>query len=125
MISTEAIDPTTKLPHPAERIRLAMAEAKVSIDMFKTVEQQFDHVVSRLKPIIPLSFQKKILYFKVPAQYAGKAQAIVRRNGAVQEENWGSDGAWEVTIQLSPGIADNVVNQLNSLTHGAVKIEEK
>ncbi|MBW2994922.1 ribosome assembly factor SBDS [Candidatus Woesearchaeota archaeon] len=125
MISTEAIDPTTKLPHPAERIKLAMAEAKVSIDMFKTVEQQFDNVVSRLKPIIPLSFQKKILYFKVPAQYAGKAQAIVRRDGTIQEENWGSDGAWEVTIQLSPGIADNIVNQLNSLTHGAVKIEEK
>ena len=125
MIASEAIDPGTKLPHPPERIKLAMAEAKVSVDMFKTVEQQFDHIVSRLKPIIPLSFQKKVLFFKVPAQFAGKAQSIVRRSGDIQEENWADDGSWEVTIRLSPGVVDDIVNQVNSLTHGAVKIQEK
>jgi ribosome maturation protein SDO1 len=125
MIAGEAIDPTTKLPHPVERIKLAMEEAKVSIDMFKTVDQQFDYVVNKLKPILPLSFQKRVLNFKVPAQYAGKAQSLVRRSSEIQEENWGGDGSWEVTIKMSPGFADELVSKLNSLTHGGIKIEEK
>jgi len=125
MIASEAIDPGTKLPHPPERIKLAIAEAKIGIDMFKTAEQQFDHVVNRLRPILPLSFQKKILSFRIPAEYAGKAQSLVRRSGVIEAENWAGDGSWEVTIKLSPGQVDDLTSQLNSLTHGAVKIEEK
>jgi ribosome maturation protein SDO1 len=125
MIASEAVDPGTKLPHPPERIRLAMAEAKVGIDMFKTAEQQFDHIVMKLRPILPLSFQKKILSFQIPAEFAGRAQHFVRKAGVVQDEGWGADGSWEVTIQLSPGAVDGLASQLNSLTHGAVKIEEK
>lgn len=124
-IAREAIDPTTKLPHPPERIRLAMAEAKVTIDMFKTADQQMDHVLMKIRPVLPISFQKKVIAFKIPAQFAGKAQMHVRRSGTVQEENWANDGSWEVTVQMSPGVVDDLVNQLNSLTKGTVKIEEK
>jgi ribosome maturation protein SDO1 len=124
-ISREAIDPATKLPHPPERIRLAMAEAKVSIDMFKTAEQQLDHVLTKIRPILPISFQKKMLHIIVPAEFSGKAQMYVRRNGVVQDEDWGSDGSWDVTIQCSPGVVDDLSGELNSLTKGRVKIEEK
>jgi ribosome maturation protein SDO1 len=125
IIASEAIDPKTKLPHPPERIRLAIEEANVTIDMFKPAEQQLEHVLERLKSILPLSFQKVILAIRVPAQYAGKAQTFVRKSGVVMDDKWASDGAWEVTVKLSPGAVDEISRLLNDLTKGSVKIEEK
>ena len=39
-ITREAINPQTKLPHPARRIEIAMEEAKIHIDPFKSVDEQ-------------------------------------------------------------------------------------
>jgi len=38
-ISRHAINPQTKLPHPPQRIELAMEEARVNIDPFKHVDE--------------------------------------------------------------------------------------
>ena len=39
-IARDAINPQTKLPHPARRIEIAMEEAKVRIDPFKSVDNR-------------------------------------------------------------------------------------
>ncbi|MBD3259684.1 ribosome assembly factor SBDS [Candidatus Woesearchaeota archaeon] len=124
MISREAIDPKTKLPHPPERIKLAMEEAKVTINEFRTAEEQVEDIVSKLKPIIPISFEKRTLEVKVPANFAGKIQSIARRQGRIVHENWLNDGSFQYTVELSGGLVDKYVENLNNATHGSVEVNE-
>ena len=49
IISKYAIDPRTKLPHPPERILTAMEKARVSIDPFKSAEEQVEAVIEVIK----------------------------------------------------------------------------
>jgi ribosome maturation protein SDO1 len=123
-IARDAMDPKTKLPHPPERIRLAMDEAKVRVDEFRTVDQQLEDVINKLRPILPISFEKKMLSFTIPGEFAGKAQNVVRSKGGLKEESWGNEGEWTVLLELSGGMAQEITDQLNSLTHGRVNIKE-
>ena len=41
-ISTNAINPQTKLPHPPTRIELALEECKFRVDPFKSVDRQVE-----------------------------------------------------------------------------------
>jgi ribosome maturation protein SDO1 len=123
-IALGAIDPKTKLPHPAERIKLAMEEAKIRVDEFKTVDQQIDEVVDRIRPILPISFEKKTMSITIPGEYSGKAQGIVRNKGGIKEENWGSSGEWIVVVELPGGAAHQLIDEIKSLTHGRVEIKE-
>ncbi|HIP62955.1 MAG TPA: ribosome assembly factor SBDS, partial [Archaeoglobus profundus] len=53
-IRRNAVDPRTGAPHPPARIERALEEAKVHIDIFKSVEAQIKDIVKALKPILPL-----------------------------------------------------------------------
>ena len=121
-ISHDALDPKTKLPHPVERIKLAFAEAKIKIDEFKTVEQQMNDVVKKLQPILPISFEKKVVIFTIAGTFAGKAQGMVRKAGTLKSESWGDDGEWIVTLELSGSAAAELEENLKHLTHGQVHV---
>ncbi|MBW3012052.1 ribosome assembly factor SBDS [Candidatus Woesearchaeota archaeon] len=125
IISREAIDPKTKLPHPPERVKLAMQEAKIKIDEFKTAEQQLDHIVRQLRTVLPISFEKKQLAVRVPAQFAGKVQGIVRRLSEVTAEDWLNDGSWSAELTVSPGALEELTSELNNITKGSVDIKER
>jgi ribosome maturation protein SDO1 len=124
IISRDSIDPKTKLPHPPERLKLAMQEAKVKIDEFKTAEQQLDHIVKQLKQILPISFGKKQLSLAIPAEFAAKAQGTIRRYAEVTAEDWLGDGSWLGEVKISPGYLDELTKELNHVTKGKVKIKE-
>ncbi len=121
-IAQDAIDPKTKLPHPAERIKLAFAEARIKVDELKTVEQQITDVVRKLQPILPISFEKKVMLFTIPGNFAGKAQGIVRKAGVLKGEAWGDDGEWIVTLELSGSAGTKLEEDLRNLTHGHVHV---
>jgi len=123
-ITRGAIDPKTKLPHPPERIKLALEEAKVRIDEFRTVDQQLDEIVDKLRVILPISFEKKMLSIIIPGEFTGKAQNTIRGKGGLVEEDWGEQGEWKVTVKLPGGVAHELIDELKSLTHGNVKIKE-
>jgi ribosome maturation protein SDO1 len=70
-IHTQAVDPKTKSPHPKTRLELALDESRYSVDPFKRLEEQVKDAISKLKPLIPLSFETVRLAFKVLVQPTG------------------------------------------------------
>ncbi|HIJ11962.1 TPA: ribosome assembly factor SBDS, partial [Candidatus Woesearchaeota archaeon] len=119
MINQQAVDPKTGLPHPVTRIELAMEQGKIHVDDNKPVEEQFDSIIAKLRPIIPISIEKKELVITIPGSYAGKMQQLVRKH-TVKSEDWKSDGSWVVTVELPAGMAPDFISELNNVTHGEV-----
>jgi len=121
MIVTNGLDPKSKLPHPPQRIENAMEEARVKIDAFKSAEEQVEHIVKQLKPILPISFEKKKIEVKIPAEHAGKAVNAIMQFGKPQNEAWNNDGSYSCTIEMPAGLEADFYDKMNSLTHGNVE----
>lgn len=124
IINVNAVAPKTGLPHPATRIELALEQGKVSLDYNKTVEEQLDDIIKKLRPIIPISIQKKVLVIKIPAQYTGKAYSL-KTGVNVMKEEWANDGSWLLQVELPAGLVEEFSNKVNSITHGEGQIVEK
>lgn len=122
LINTMAIDPNTNLPIPATRIENALEEGKIHLDDNKTVEEQFDDIISKLRPILPIKIEQKQLTLEFPAQFSGKAQGPVRKYQIIKED-WTSQGNWKVQIELPAGLMQEFIDQMNSLTSGQVVVE--
>ena len=125
LIHKNAIDPTTKLPHPMTRIENAFQEAKVQIVDFKSAEEQLDEVVTKLRPILPIKFEQAQLIVTIPPTYAAKSYSLVKTNSKMIKEEWNQDGSWTVEVELPAGLKPEFIDKLNSLTHGEVFIKEK
>lgn len=123
-IARDAIDPKTKLPHPPARIKLALEEARVRIDEFRTVDHQIEKIIDKLRVVLPISFEKKVISITVPGEYAGKCQSPVRNKGGIKEEDWGDNGQWTVVVELHGGAAMELITELKSITHGRVEIKD-
>jgi ribosome maturation protein SDO1 len=121
-ISRNAINPQTKTPHPPQRIQNAMDEAKVHIDAFKSTEEQIEEIVKALKPIIPISMEKIDFAVKIPAEHAGKCSAIIHKF-EIKKEQWLNDGSLAVEFQLPAGLKQDLLNKLNSATHGDIVVK--
>ena len=124
-ISKYAINPQTKMPHPAERILASMDQAHVSIDPFMPAEQQVDDVMKLLKPVIPISMEELTITIQIPAQYAGRAYGKIKELGSIQNQNWLTDGSLSAQLTIPAGLKENVYRIINSLTNGEARIEEK
>lgn len=120
-ITRNAINPQTNTPHPPARIEKAMDEARVQIDLGKTVEEQVTKILKELKPIIPIRFEEKSIAVKIPGQFAAKAFSIVKSYGDVKKEEWLDDGSWAFLIDIPAGMAEEFFNDLNALTKGEVE----
>lgn len=126
LIARNAMNPQTNAPHPAQRIENAVNEAGIHVDPMKPAEEQLEKIVKELKRIIPISFEKIRLAVKVPAQYSGKAYAVLK-SYSVQKEEWQNDGSLIVLLEIPAGVKIELLNELNHITHGDVetKILEK
>lgn len=71
-IARNAVNPQSGYPHPPRRIELAMEEARVNVDPFKSVEEQVKDVVKALRPILPIRFEEIRIAVKVPADYTAR-----------------------------------------------------
>jgi ribosome maturation protein SDO1 len=118
-ISRNAIDPQNKTPHPPQRIENAMEQAKIHIDPFKSNEEQVRIIINAIKSIIPISMEKIHFAVKVSAQYSGKTSAIIHRY-EIKKEEWLNDGSLVAEFVLPAGLKQDLLNQLNSATHGEV-----
>jgi len=121
IITKNAIDPKTGLPHPRNRIESAMEEARVKIDNFKEAEDQVKDIVSELKPILPIKLATKVIQIHIPPKYAGKAYSVVERFGKITQDNWQTDGSWLCLVEIPAGIQNEFFDALNKLTHGSVE----
>ena len=122
VIVRNAIDPQTNLPHPRTRIENAFSQIKVSVDPFKPASEQTDDVIQKLRPLIPLKFEKKKMAIKIPAQYAVKSYSYVKSLG-ISSEQWLNDGSLVVGVEIPGGMQTEVIDKLNSLTRGDVEVK--
>ena len=118
LIVRNAMDPQTKMPHPRTRIELAMDEAKVHIDPFKSVNQQMKIVLDMLRPNLPISIEQVRISVKIPPEHVGKAYGAVRSFGVLEREEWQSDGSWIGIVKLPAGMQTDFYDRLNTLTKG-------
>jgi len=122
-IAKRAMNPQTGHPHPPDRIRQAMEEAKVRIDPFISVDEQIPSVVKSLRVIIPISFESVKLQITIPAAYAGKGYNMVANAGVVKSESWNLDGSWSGLLELPAQKRQELYDELNKLTKGQIRIE--
>lgn len=120
-ISKNAINPLTKTPHPPQRIELALEQAKVTLDPTKPLKKQVEQVIEKIRPIIPLSFDREVMGISVPINYASRVLGYLNKFEIV-EKKWTSDGL-EIKIKISSGMKQEVVGHLYSITAGQVKFE--
>ena len=121
LIVKNAMDPKTKMPHPRTRIELALEEAKVHIDPFKSVNQQMKTILETLRPILPISMEQARISVKIPPEHVGKAYGAVRSFGTLEREEWQSDGTWIGIVKLPAGMQKDFYDRLNTLTKGNVE----
>jgi ribosome maturation protein SDO1 len=121
LIVKNAMDPKTKMPHPRTRIELAIDEAKVHIDPFKSVNQQMKIVLDMLRPILPISIEQVRISVKIPPEHVGKSYGAVRNFGTLEREEWQSDGSWIGIVKLPAGMQTDFYDRLNTLTKGYVE----
>jgi ribosome maturation protein SDO1 len=121
-ISRNTINPQTKAPHPPQRIENAMEQAKVHVDAFKGVDEQINDIVKAIRPIIPISMEKIDFAVKIPAQYAGRASTIIHKY-EMKKEEWLNDGSLAAEFLLPAGAKGDLLNELNSATHGEIIVK--
>jgi len=119
-IARSSMDPRTKLPHPRERIELAIEEAGINIDPFKSVEEQVKKIIEAIRPILPISIQNVRVEIKVPAQYTGKAYGEIVKMVKILKEEWLSDGTFKCIVEMPAGLQAEVYDKLNAITKGEV-----
>jgi ribosome maturation protein SDO1 len=120
MIVKNAMDPKTKAPHPRQRIELAMEQAGVHVDPFKPVTEQIKVIIDKLRPIIPLSMEQVRISIKIPAEFIGRAYGVARNFGALEREDWQSDGSWIGIVRIAAGMQNEFYDRLNDVTKGNV-----
>ncbi|MHA3961955.1 MAG: ribosome assembly factor SBDS [Candidatus Thorarchaeota archaeon SMTZ1-45] len=122
-ISKRAMNPQTGHPHPPDRIRQAMQEAKVRVDPFINVDEQIPNIVKALRVIIPISFESVKLQITLPASYSGKGYNMVATAGVIKSESWGQDGSWTGLVEIPAQRRQELYDELNKLTKGQIRIE--
>ena len=122
-IAKRAMNPQTGHPHPPDRIRQALEEAKVQVDPFISVDEQIPNVVKALRVIIPISFESVKLQITIPAAHSGKGYNLVSNAGVIKSESWNLDGSWTGLVELPAQKRQELYDELNRLTKGQIRIE--
>ncbi|MDI6721428.1 MAG: ribosome assembly factor SBDS [Candidatus Aenigmarchaeota archaeon] len=123
IISRNAINPQTKLPHPMERILASIEQSKININPFKAAEQQVDDVLKAVKQILPISMEEATFAVEVPAKYSSKCYGMLKEYKIIQDK-WLSDGSLSAKVTLPAGLKESFFRALNNATEGNVKIQE-
>jgi len=117
-IVRNSINPQTKTPHPPERIKLAMEEARVKIDPFKPVDLQVQEVLKALRPVLPISFEKIRIAVKLSGSDCGKVYGDIKSFGEIKKEEWQKDGSWIGVVEIPAGLQNDFYDKLNDKTKG-------
>lgn len=116
-ISRNAVNPQTGFPHPPQRIELAMEEARVSIDPFKSVEEQVKEVIKALRPLLPIRFEEIRIAVKLPPDYAARGYEI-KNAGMLEQDEWQKDGSWIAVVRIPAGIQEEFYDLVNKISKG-------
>ncbi|MFW9908707.1 MAG: ribosome assembly factor SBDS [Candidatus Thorarchaeota archaeon] len=122
-IAKKAMNPQTGHPHPPDRIRQAIGEAKVRVDPFISVDEQVPTVVKALRVVIPISFESVKIKVTIPAAYAGKGYNMVASAGVIKTDSWENDGSWTGLVEIPASKRQELYDELNKLTKGQIRLD--
>ncbi len=122
IIARNAINPQTKTPHPPDRIGRALEEARFSVDISKSANEQVDGAIKSIRPILPIKFETIRIAVKIPAVYSGNCHRLLREFGDIKNEEW-DRGDLLCLIEIPGGVQDEFYSKINGLTHGEAKIK--
>lgn len=125
-ITKNAHDPKNKTPIPEQRILNAFEELKIKINLSKTRDKETQEIIDKLKKIMPISFEKIKIVVEIPANYAGKVSSVIYKY-ELADQKWLASGALVAHILIPAGLKQQLVSELNSITHGnlVLKVEQE
>lgn len=122
-IARHAVNPQTGLPHPPQRIELAMEQAKVNIDPFKHLDELVKETVKLLRPLIPIRFEEMRLAVKIPPDYAARAYGELQSATTIEQNEWQKDGSWICIVRIPSGIQEEFYDLVNRITRGSGEVK--
>jgi len=122
-IAKTFVDPRSHLPHPPVRIEQALTDARISIEPFKSVEEQIKDIVEKLRSIIPLKSENLLLEISVPAQYVAQSYSVLKSTGNLKKEDWQTNGSLKAILEIPAAARPNVIDRLGAITKGTAFIE--
>ncbi len=123
LLHRNVVDPNNGKPHPPNRIETAMHDAKVKIDAHKSAEAQLHEIVKALREHLPIKFEIRELYLRIPVKYAGRALITLKQMTKILKENWESDGSLSATVEIPAGLQEELETSLNNLTKGDIELK--
>ena len=121
IISRNAIDPRTGTPHPPLRLEQAMGQIRISIDPYKTAEEQAKQVIEELRPILPMKMEQMRIAVKVFPEHAARAYNAFKSFGSVSKEQWQSDGSLIAVVEMPAGMYGSFIDRIGKLTQGTIQ----
>ena len=122
-IAANAMNPQTGGPHPPQRIENAIEEIRYSIDPIESDEKQIEKIVSKIKLLIPISFDKIRVAVKIPAIHVGKCYGQLSGLGNIESEEYQKDGSWIGIIEMAAAAQTKLEDLLGSVTKGTAEIK--
>ena len=122
-IAANAMNPQTGGPHPPQRIENAIEEIRYSVDPIESDEKQIEKIVSKIKLLIPISFDKIRVAVKIPAIHVGKCYGQLSGLGSIESEEYQKDGSWIGIIEMAAAAQTKLEDLLGSVTKGTAEIK--
>ncbi|HEX4921155.1 MAG TPA: ribosome assembly factor SBDS [Candidatus Bathyarchaeia archaeon] len=121
IISRNAVDPRSGTPHPPLRIEQAMSQIRLSIDPYKSAEEQSKQVIEELRPILPLKMEQMKIAVKVFPEHAARAYNAFKSYGTVTKEEWQADGTLMAVLEMPAGMYGSFIDRVGKLTQGSIQ----
>ncbi len=118
IIARNSIDPRTNAPHPAQRIENAMREAKVTVEPFKSAQEQVDAVLKKINMFLPIKFATARMEVTIPPEFANRCYGLLKQYG-LKDEKWLNDGSLSATVEFPAGLQAEFFEKLNNFTKGS------
>ena len=122
-IVANSMNPQTGGAHPPQRIENAIVEAKYNFDPIRSVEKQVEDIVRKIRPLIPISFEKVKAAVKIPAIHIGKCYGQISGLGTIENEEYQSDGSWIGIVKMSAVSYNELENLLGAVTKGSAELK--
>jgi len=104
LISAHCIDPRTGVKVPSTRVEQALNQARVSIDPFKSAEDQVKEIIKQVQRVLPLKFEYSEFELLVPPSIIEPVKHLVHSYGDMLAEKNLPDGRLSLRVAL-PSLA--------------------
>lgn len=115
------IDPRTKKSYISEHIEDAIKKSKFVIDPSVPTDILVNKYTTKLTKIIPLKKNSIEAIIKIPFEFMGNAEQIIKRYASICRQKYEEN--YYVEISIIPGEVDNLTHALQKTTDGNFEFE--